>query len=136
MYGRNVKEAVLREIRCSDDAVFLRSEFNDFGSYDQVGRVLRRLVDEGALIRAGYGVYVKAIKSSISGRPVPTLSLAEVGYRALKKLGVEANLDKMSERYNSGKSTQIPAKVAFKVKNRNIKRKIYLGNRSIEYERN
>lgn len=42
------------------DDVFLTREFRDLGGDDQMLRVLRGLVQEGRLVRLGYGVYGRA----------------------------------------------------------------------------
>ena len=55
--------------RKREDA-FLTREFSDLGGDDQVLRALRALVREGQLVRLGYGVYGRAFKSSLTGKPV------------------------------------------------------------------
>jgi len=47
--------------------VFLTREFKDLGGEDQVLRALRTLVKSGRLVRLGYGVYGRAVKSRLSG---------------------------------------------------------------------
>ena len=56
--------------------VFLRTDFEDLGGYDQVGRTLRKLVREGHLVRVGQGLYARASPSISSGEPVPVRGLA------------------------------------------------------------
>ncbi|MFJ3317185.1 hypothetical protein ACIPLR_17660 [Herbaspirillum huttiense] len=55
----DLKSRIKRSICTSQQQVFLRKEFDRFGSYRQVSRVLRELEGEGHLVRSGYGVYVK-----------------------------------------------------------------------------
>ena len=47
--------------------VFLPRDFADLSGEDQVLRALRSLVRDGALVRLGYGVYARAMRSRISG---------------------------------------------------------------------
>jgi hypothetical protein len=47
--------------------VFLRADFEDLGGYDQVGRVLRKIVREGRLVRVGQGLYARARPSLRAG---------------------------------------------------------------------
>lgn len=56
-----------RIARKRGEVVFLPREFTDLGGEDQVLRALRRLVREGRLVRLGYGVYGRAITSTLSG---------------------------------------------------------------------
>jgi Transcriptional regulator, AbiEi antitoxin len=50
---------------------FLREDFADLGAYDVMGRELRKLVRDGALVRVGYGLYARAKRSVLSGIPIP-----------------------------------------------------------------
>jgi hypothetical protein len=59
-----------RIVRKKGEDVFLTREFRKLGGEDQVLRALRSLVDEGRLVRLGYGVYGRAIVSRLSGKPM------------------------------------------------------------------
>src|ERR1700704_4437213 len=76
--------------RASED-VFLTREFADLGGEDQVLRVLRGLKREGRLVHLGYGVYGRAFKSRLSGKPVLRSSngFISAARQALDKLGGE-----------------------------------------------
>ncbi|MBB3396992.1 MULTISPECIES: DUF6088 family protein [unclassified Rhizobium] len=67
-----------RVARTRKTDVFLPRDFADLSGEDQVLRALRLLVKDGSLMRLGYGVYARAMKSRISGRPspAPTASIA------------------------------------------------------------
>ena len=52
-----------RVARNKREDVFLTREFKKLGGEDQVLRALRSLVDEGRLVRLGYGVYGRAVVS-------------------------------------------------------------------------
>ena len=60
-------------IKRSAEAVFLRRDFEDLGGYDQVGRVLRQLVQKELLINVGYGLYARADRSSFTGNLITRL---------------------------------------------------------------
>lgn len=49
---------------------FLRADFVDLGSEAQLSRALRNLVDEGAVVKIGVGIYAKAKRSALSGKPM------------------------------------------------------------------
>lgn len=56
--------------RKKGDDVFLTREFKKLGGQDQVLRVLRALVHDGRLVRLGYGVYGRATRSRLTGKPM------------------------------------------------------------------
>lgn len=116
--------------RRSDDDVFLTREFARLGGEDQIIRALRELVREGRLIRLGYGVYARAERSRLSGRPVLTARDGFVGAsrEALTKLGVEWEPTEAERAYSEGRSTQVPVNAVVRVKGRFARRLGYGGN--------
>jgi hypothetical protein len=130
-----IQEKIEKNIRRSAGNVFLRKDFDRFGGYDQVGRALRGVISKGMLVRAGYGIYVKARESSTSGNPIPIVPLMSIGLEALKKLGVEADVGRSARELRDGVSTQIPVATVIDVRKSRIKRKIGFGKRMIRYER-
>jgi hypothetical protein len=62
---------IAKRIARKRGAVFLRADFSDMGDNDQIGRVLRSLARKGLLIRIGQGLYARARKSALDGKPVP-----------------------------------------------------------------
>ena len=67
--GRTLRERIAARIARKRDDVFLPREFGDLGGEDQVLRALRELVRGGRLIRLGYGVYGRAQRSRLTGKP-------------------------------------------------------------------
>src|SRR5438309_6142484 len=66
---QTLRQKIERRIaRRKGDDVFLTREFTNLGGEDQVLRALRRLVEDGRLVRLGYGVYGRATVSRLSGR--------------------------------------------------------------------
>lgn len=135
MARRTIRERIWQSIAIRNEAAFLRSEFKGFGDPSQVTRALKSLVDEGRLSKVGYGVYVKAKMSSISGNPVPSKSLAEIGEAFLAKRGIVPVLGKSARNYNEGRSTQIPMRSVLSTGGRRVTRKIQVGNSVLKYER-
>ncbi|MBR0969695.1 DUF6088 family protein [Bradyrhizobium japonicum] len=109
-----------RIARKEGEDVFLTREFKKLGGEDQVLRTLRTLVDEGQLVRLGYGIYGRARPSSLSGKAV--LSSREgflgVAQQALDKLGVEWEPTEAQRAYNEGRSTQVPVNPVVRIKGR------------------
>lgn len=121
-------------VKRSKTPVFVRDDFKDIGGYDQVGRVLRGLVKDGALINIGYGTYARSKRSSVSGAIVPEKPLPELAKELLNKLGVKVTSTSAERAYNSGRSTQVPTGRVIGVKGR-IARRIGYNGRYISFEK-
>lgn len=106
-----IKRRMQTRLQRSKRYVFTRDDFSDLAGYDQVGRVLRELVKDGALLKIGYGLYTKAKRNSITGNLMPACPAGSdaVILEALDRLKVDYQLDDSTTRYLSGQSTQIPA---------------------------
>ena len=123
-------------IKRSAEAVFLRRDFKDLGGYDQVGRILRQLVQKELLINIGYGLYARADRSSFTGNLILDKPLPEIGREALKKLGFKVVRTTAQRLNDEGKSTQVPTgrKIGIQGQKR-ISRKIGYNGRRIYFER-
>jgi len=110
MARQSLKSRIKTRIQRSRRNVFLRSDFERLGGYDQVGRALRTLVAEGRLIKIGYGLYAKARPNRLTGQPMLAADggFSEIAEEALKRLGVKWKPAKAVMEYQKG-STQIPA---------------------------
>lgn len=113
--------------------VFLRADFVKMASDSQLSRALRNLADEGAVIKIGVGVYVKAKRSALSVKPIPVEPVEFLAPEALKKLCVKVDPSRQTAEYNAGKTTQIPAGVVINTGNRRISRTLGFGKKTIEY---
>ena len=129
-----VEGKITYRVKRSKTPVFVRDDFKDIGSYDQVGRALRRLVKKGILIRLGYGTYARSKKSGVSGAVVPEKPLPELAKELLKKLGIQVVPSSAERAYNSGKSTQVPTGLVIGVKGR-IARRIGYNGKYISFEK-
>jgi hypothetical protein len=128
-----IEDRIARKAR---DSVFLTREFSDLGGEDQVHRALRQLVDEGRLIRLGYGVYGRAVLSRLSGKPMLYSPSGFNGAvrQALDKLGVEWEPTDSERAYNEGRSTQVPVNPVVRVKGR-FRRHLRYGKSELVLER-
>jgi len=124
-----IKARMQSRLKRSKRYVFTRDDFNDLAGYDQIGRVLRELVNEGLLLKVGYGVYTKARKNAITGKVMPAApgGSAAVVIETLERLKVDYRLVGASDAYNSGKTTQIPASMQIKTSPR-FKRTLSVGS--------
>ncbi|HIF9135874.1 TPA: DUF6088 family protein [Photobacterium damselae] len=64
-------DRVALKIERSKRYVFERKDFEGMACYDQVGRVLKQLVEQHLLIKIGFGLYVKARLDRSTGEAVP-----------------------------------------------------------------
>ena len=121
----------IRRTRKTD--VFLRDDFADFGAYDVVGRELRKLVGAGTLVQVGYGLYARAKRSVLSGKPIPVAPLIGIGYQALRRLGYSPKPSQAALDYIERRTMQVPAGDRIAVPGARVRRKIAFGPRVIEY---
>jgi len=131
----SLEERIAMSISRSKPNVFLRKDFEKFGEYDQVGRALRSVLLKGLLVKAGYGIYVKARKSSLTGKPIPVVPLVQLGLEALSKMGVAADLGSSAKEYMAGKTTQMPVAPVVSIGNARVARKIGFGGKQIRFEK-
>jgi hypothetical protein len=116
----SLRRQIALQIERSPDTVFLPREFACLGGEDQVLRALRQLVRQGGLVRLGYGVYGRAVRSRLSGEP---MLYSESGFlgaarQALTKLGVSWEATSAERAYNEGRTTQVPVNPVVRVKGR------------------
>lgn len=133
MILKTLESKVRYRIKRNKNSVFIPSDFFDLSDRDQVGRALRALVKEGALIKIGYGLYARSKVSSLTGRPIPEKSLPELAREALKALGVKIQNSSFDSDYQSGNTTQVPTGRVIAVKGR-VSRKIGYGGNYITLE--
>ena len=127
---KTLRDRVEALIARRGDDVFLTREFARLGGEDQVIRALRELVRDGQLVRLGYGVYARAERSKLSGRPILTARDGFVGASrdALTKLGVDWETTEAERAYRERRSTQVPANAVVRVNGRFARRLGYGGN--------
>ena len=113
--------------------VFLRSDFADLGGYDQVGRALRELVRQGRLMKIGYGLYSRAIKSPFDDSLIPPKGLSTLR-EALKRVGIETLPSRSARDYNARRTTQVPTGRVVAV-GRRVRRKVGYNGIALSFER-
>ena len=116
--------------------VFLRSDFESFGTSTRVTRALQELIAEGRIVRVGRGIYVKARPSSVTGNPVPVETLEVVAHKALAALGVDVQLGSSAKAYVAGVSQDVPMTIAVDVGSSRVSRRIGFGGREVRLEKN
>lgn len=129
-----IADAIKRRLARSRRNVFLRSDFTSLGSYDAVGRALRRKTEEGELVQIGYGLYAKAARSPITGKPAPVVGIRKLATEALARLGKEVEASDSETAYNLGRSTQVPTGRSLTIKDR-VTRRIGYGSNYVTLKR-
>lgn len=129
-----LKSKIKYRMSRSKSAVFVPSDFFDLSDRDQVGRVLRQLIEEEVIIKFGQGLFAKAKRSSLTGKLIPIKPLPELAVEALtQKLNVEVLSSKALQEYNSALSTQVPTGRVIAVKGR-VSRKMAYDGKTIEFQ--
>lgn len=129
-----LKAKISYRITRNKSSVFVRKDFADLGGYDQIGRVLKQLVNSDFIISLGYGVYARTKKSSISGNIIPEKPLQDLAKEALQKLGINIAPSKAEQSYNQGSSTQVPVGRVIGIKGR-VNRKIGYKGKYVSFEK-
>lgn len=131
----NITDRIRRSVSNRNTDVFLRADFEAFGSKSQVSRALAELQAKGMLVKLGVGVYAKAKPSVLSGKPIPVKPLEVLVPEALKKLGVHVGESRQTREYNAGTSTQVPTGVVFSIGKQRVQRKLGFNGKLVRYER-
>jgi hypothetical protein len=133
MKPETLEDRLLKRIDRKRGDVFLRADFGDLGGYDQVGRVLRKIVREGQLVKVGQGLYARARPSMTTGEPLPARGLATLA-EALGRVGIETVPTRLERAYNAGETTQVPTGRVVGV-TRRVRRKVGYGGINLSFER-
>lgn len=134
--GRTLRQKVEERLAQRKEDAFLTREFLDLGGERQIFRTLRELVNDGRLVRLGYGVYGRARISRLSGQPVldSPYGLDSAARQILNKLGVKWEPTEAERAYNEGRSTQVPVNPAVRIKGR-FARRLRDGNVELRLDR-
>jgi hypothetical protein len=106
---KTLRQRIEARMARKGDTAFLTREFADLGGERQVLRELRQLVEEGKLVRLGYGTYAKAELSPLTQQPMLAGDgFGPVARQVLDKLKVPWEPTAAERAYNEGRSTQVP----------------------------
>lgn len=133
-YQKSLKFKVLDRIKQMPGIIVLREDIEDMGIPRQISRCFKDLVEMGELVKIGYGVYAKSYISENLKRPVIQGSFGQACKEALTKLGVKWEPGSAEQAYNSGQSTQVPARTIIQLKSR-YRGHLGYGNRKLIVEK-
>lgn len=109
---------MLERINQISGNIILRDDIQSMGSSRQLSRCFKDLIEMGALIKIGYGIYAKAYISEYLKKPIIKVDFGQVCKEALTKLGVKWERGTAEQEYNAGLSTQIPVRTIVQLKSR------------------
>jgi len=72
---KRLEDRIAKRMARKRGDVFLCADFSDLGDDNNICRVLRGLARKGLLVRIGQGLYARARKSVLDGKPVPVNGL-------------------------------------------------------------
>lgn len=133
---KSTKTKMAISIANSNREVFVRQDFSRFGTASRITRALASLLEEGILVRLGYGVYAKATPSVLSGNPIPRVPLEMLVAEYFQQVGVRVTPGRATREYSQGASNQVPMVLAINTGTKRVSRIIRLGNRQVMYEKN
>jgi hypothetical protein len=133
---KSLQSKIENRIAESREYVFLTREFTDLSGRRQVLRALQKIVAEGRLVRLGCGVYGLAFTSGISDRPMLFHPHGFIGAArtALTKLGVDWEPTEGEVSFREGRTTELPAVPAVRIKRR-FSRRLSFGQTALVVER-
>jgi hypothetical protein len=132
---KTLRQRIEARIARKGDTAFLTREFTDLGGERQVLRALRTLVDEGKLVRLGYGAYAKAEISPLTQQPMLAGDgFGPVARELLDKLQVAWEPTTAERAYNEGRSTQVPMTPMVRLRSR-FARKLRYKTMELAFER-
>lgn len=128
-YENTLTYKVEQRIEALPYNVVLRSDLADLGGERQVTYAINQLIKNKKIARVSYGVYAKTEPSSFFFDK--TLLKSSRGFtgmvrEALDRLKIPWQPSEAEEDYNSGRSTQVPARSILRLKKR-FRRKISYG---------
>jgi hypothetical protein len=132
---KTLRQRIEARMARKGDTAFLTREFADLGGERQVLRALRQLVDEGKLVRLGYGAYAKAERSPLTQQPMLAGDgFGPVARQLLDKLRVDWEPTEAERAYNEGRSTQVPMTPRVRLRSR-FARKLRYKTMELAFER-
>jgi hypothetical protein len=128
-----LESRILKRIERKRGDALVREDFGDLGGYDQVGRVLRKIVREGQLVRLGQGLYARGRPVDHERRAILARGLTTLR-EALGRVGIETLPTRLERAYDAGETTRVPTGRVVGV-TRRVRRKVGYGGMNLSFER-
>jgi hypothetical protein len=118
IYEKSITFKVLERIKKLSGDVILRSDVASIAGPREISRALNRLVNNGYLVKLGYGVYAKLAQSEITKTTYLKNGALPTMRAALTKLNIRWEPSVEEQDYQIGRSTQIPVNPSTRLKDR------------------
>lgn len=128
-----LEEKIIVRINKSHSNAFISSDFFDLSDRNQISRALRKLVQNGFIIKLGQGVFAKTKQSPFSEKRILVASFSDIVKEALIKLNIKIQPSQAEKDYNLGMSEQVPTGLVIAVKKR-VDRKFTYNGKTIKFE--
>ena len=117
-YQDSIEYKAIQRLKKIRGTVVLRQDFEDLGSYRQISRVFKVLIDNNKLVKIGAGVYAKAYLSEMLNIPIIQGGFGQACKEALTRKGIKWELGTAAKEYNAGLTTQVPVRTTVRLKSR------------------
>lgn len=117
-FKKSITFKVLRRMQSLTGEIILRSDIADIADSRQISRALERLVRDGYLVKLGYGVYAKLVRSQTTKTTYLKEGVLPTIRAALVRLNIRWEPSPEEQAYQAGRSTQIPVNPVTKLKDR------------------
>ena len=117
-YKDSIEYKALQRIKKIPGNVVLRQDLTELGSYRQVSRVFKKLLDANKIVKIGAGIYAKAYFSETLNKSLVQGTFDQVCKEALTRKGIQWEPGTAEQEYNTGLSTQVPARTVVRLKSR------------------
>lgn len=117
-YQDSIEYKALKRIKRIRGVVVLRQDFEDLGSYRQISRIFKVLMDDNKLVKIGAGIYAKAYLSDVLNIPLIQGGFDQACKEALTKKDIQWELSTAAQEYNAGLTTQVPVRTSVRLKSR------------------
>lgn len=88
-YRDSIEYKAIQRIKKIRSNVVFRQDLTDMGSYRQVSRVLKKLVDANKLIKIGSGIYAKASFSEMLNKAIIKGGFSQICTEVLDRKGIK-----------------------------------------------
>lgn len=136
-YENSLAYRVEQRIEAIQGNVILRSDLSDLGDSRQLTYALKKLIQDKKIVRVSSGIYSKLEIFEWQGKEITVLKspgFTVMVRETLDRLNIPWQPSRAEEEYNSGRSTQVPARFILRLKSR-FRRKIAYAGMVFKYEK-
>lgn len=84
-YKNSFIQQIVDFVASFNGEVILRADLNALGEYRQVSRAIKALIEDGKLVKLGYGIYAKASTNEYIKKPIIRIGFDDACLQALNR---------------------------------------------------